>query len=52
MTRANRHFLPGHVWHLAYRCHQKKFLLKFALDRRLICPRQSAADRVCVPART
>jgi len=27
-------FLPGHVWHLTHRCHQKKFLLKFARDRR------------------
>jgi putative transposase len=34
MPRANRHFLPGHVWHLTHRCHQKTFLLKFARDRR------------------
>ena len=34
MARANRHFLPGHVWHLIHRCHQKSFLLKFARDRR------------------
>ena len=34
MPRANRHFLPGHVWHLTHRCHQKAFLLKFARDRR------------------
>src|SRR3989304_6346843 len=34
MPRANRHFLPGHVWHLTHRCHQKSFLLKFARDRR------------------
>jgi REP-associated tyrosine transposase len=34
MPRANRHFLPGHVWHITHRCHQKKFLLKFARDRR------------------
>jgi REP element-mobilizing transposase RayT len=34
MPRANRHFLPGHVWHIIHRCHQKKFLLKFARDRR------------------
>ncbi len=31
MPRANRHFLPGHITH---RCHEKKFLLKFARDRR------------------
>jgi putative transposase len=34
MPRANRHFLPVHVWHITHRCHQKKFLLKFARDRR------------------
>jgi putative transposase len=34
MPRANRHFLPGHVWHITHRCHPKIFLLKFARDRR------------------
>ena len=34
MPRANRYFLPGHVWHLTHRCHQKHFLLKFTRDRR------------------
>ena len=34
MPRANRHFLPGYIWHITHRCHQKKFLLKFARDRR------------------
>ena len=33
MPRANRHFLPGHVWHITHRCHNKEFLLKFAKDR-------------------
>jgi putative transposase len=33
MPRANRHFLPGHVWHITHRCHQQEFLLKFAKDR-------------------
>ena len=33
MPRANRHFLPGYVWHLTHRCHHKAFLLKFARDR-------------------
>jgi len=33
MPRANRYFLPGHVWHITHRCHQKEFLLKFAKDR-------------------
>ncbi len=35
MPRANRHHLPGHVWHVAHRCHKQEFLLKFARDRRL-----------------
>jgi len=34
MPRANRHFLPGYVWHITHRCHRKNFLLKFARDRR------------------
>ena len=24
MPRANRHFLPGYVWHITHRCHQRK----------------------------
>lgn len=35
MPRANRHFLPGQIWHITHRCHQQAFLLKFARDRRL-----------------
>jgi putative transposase len=34
MPRANRHFLPGHLWHITHRCHERTFLLKFARDRR------------------
>ncbi|HEX6439976.1 MAG TPA: transposase [Candidatus Binatia bacterium] len=34
MPRASRHFLPGYVWHITHRCHQREFLLKFARDRR------------------
>jgi putative transposase len=34
MPRANRYFLPGHIWHITHRCHQKAFILKFARDRR------------------
>ena len=35
MPRANRHHLPGHVWHITQRCHRQEFLLKFRRDRRL-----------------
>ena len=34
MPRAHRHFIPGYVWHITHRCHQRKFLLKFTRDRR------------------
>lgn len=34
MPRANRYFLPGYVWHITHRCHQKEFLLKFSRDRK------------------
>lgn len=34
MTRANRCFFPGSIWHITHRCHKKEFLLKFAKDRK------------------
>jgi putative transposase len=34
MARANRHHIPGQIWHITHRCHKKEFLLKFAKDRR------------------
>ena len=34
MPRAHRYYLPGHVWHITHRCHQKEFFLKFTKDRR------------------
>ena len=34
MARANRHHIPGQVWHITHRCHKKEFLLKFLKDRR------------------
>ena len=34
MARANRHHVPGQVWHITHRCHKKEFLLKFARDRK------------------
>jgi len=34
MPRANRHHIPGQVWHITHRCHQRKFLLRFAKDRK------------------
>jgi REP element-mobilizing transposase RayT len=33
MPRANRHYIPGCVWHITHRCHRREFLLKFAKDR-------------------
>jgi REP element-mobilizing transposase RayT len=34
MPRANRHHIPGHIWHITHRCHKREFLLKFAKDRK------------------
>ncbi len=34
MPGANRHYIPGYVWHISHRCYKKEFLLKFARDRR------------------
>ena len=33
MPRANRHYIPGCIWHITHRCHNKKFLLKYSPDR-------------------
>jgi putative transposase len=33
VPRANRYILPGHIYHLTHRCHDRSFLLKFARDR-------------------
>ena len=27
MARANRHYIPGYVWHITHRCHKREFLL-------------------------
>jgi putative transposase len=32
MARANRHGIPGCIWHITHRCHKKEFLLKFGHD--------------------
>ena len=34
MPRANRHHIPGCVWHITHRCHKQEFLLKFEKDRK------------------
>ena len=33
MARANRHFMPGYIWHITHRCHKREFLFKFSRDR-------------------
>jgi putative transposase len=33
MARAHRHYLPGQIWHLTHRCHERQFLLEFLRDR-------------------
>ncbi len=34
MPRANRHFLPGFIWHITHRCHDRIFLLKHRIVRK------------------
>ena len=34
MPRTNRYFMPGRIWHITHRCHERKFLLKFKQDRK------------------
>ncbi len=33
MPRANRYFIPGYVWHITHRCHNKDFLLESIKDK-------------------
>ncbi len=33
MARANRHHIPGQIWHITHRCHKREFLFRFARDR-------------------
>jgi putative transposase len=35
VPRANRYFIPGYVWHITHRCHQKEFLFRFGRDRQV-----------------
>ena len=34
MPRANRHYLPGLVWHITHRCHNRGYLLKSKPQKR------------------
>jgi putative transposase len=45
MPRANRYILPGYVYHLTHRCHNRKFLLRCRLDRIEYCSRLRHAAR-------
>jgi putative transposase len=33
MPKAQRRYIPGHVWLITHRCHEGRFLLKFGRDR-------------------
>ena len=35
MARANRHHIPGQIWHITPRCHKKEFLLNIQDDEQL-----------------
>ena len=37
MPRAKRTYIPGYVWHITHRCHNRDFLLKFERDRARWC---------------
>jgi len=39
MPRVNRYMLPGYVYHLTHRCHNREFLLRRRLDRMEYCAR-------------
>jgi putative transposase len=35
MPRAKLFLIPGYIWHLTHRCHNRQFLLRFDRDRRV-----------------
>jgi putative transposase len=35
MARANRHYIPGCIWHITHRCHNRDFLFRKNADRRI-----------------
>ncbi|MFC1796002.1 transposase [Pseudomonadota bacterium] len=37
LPRAKRTYVPGGIWHLTHRCHNREFLLKFERDRQRWC---------------
>ena len=45
MPRANRYIVPGHIYHITHRCHDRQFLLKFAKDRKAYLRRLLQAVR-------
>lgn len=45
MPRANRYILPGYLYHLTHRCHNRSFLLRFAVDRNVYCQRLRIAAK-------
>ncbi len=47
MPRANRYVLPGLIYHLTHRCHDRQFLLKFARDRNSYRKRLRHALALC-----
>ncbi len=34
MGRAKLYYIPGNIWHLTHRCHNRDFLLKFSRDKK------------------
>jgi putative transposase len=45
MPRSTRFIVPGYVYHLTHRCHNRQFLLKFARDRDFYCAKLRKAVR-------
>jgi len=51
MPRANRHHIPGQIWHITHRCHQREFLFNqfsytYGVNNRLIAVADSAGNPV------
>ena len=46
MPRAKRYLLPGHIYHLTHRCHNRQFLFPFAVHRNRYRAKLRAAARL------
>ena len=50
MPRTNRYFLPGHVWHITHRCHERRRLASASLANSPITRASSPSSAISLAA--